>query len=516
MAAFNLALNVLSANRQANITGVPPEQLAAIIRQHEDHSETQKKLIERLERDLDLNERQMREALRILGENDVPNERLGAKLIEIASHFVNLRSGASADPGDSPALVVLKLEVQKAIDAGDLTKADALLEDIATEQRRDVARTAINLSSTLARRAEISMTVLRYREAAGHFASAAAVLPSGSECDDMRISYTGAEARALYLQGYEFGDNGALLSAIDRFRGLATLALREQVPFQWVSIQNSLGSALGVLGQREAGTERLQQAVAAFRVALEEQTRERVPLDWALKQNNLGNALGAIGVRERGAERMQEAVAAFRAALEVQTRNRVPFDWARTQNNLGNVLGALGTREAGTERLQEAVAALRASLEERTRERVPLDWASTQKNLGDTLAALGRRKRGTQHLQEAVDAYRAVLEERTREHVPLDWARTQTSLGNALWALGDRERGTERLREAVEAYQAALEEQTREHVPLEWARTQTSLGNVLRALGDRERGTQYLSRQLQLFGRRWRNKPANASRSTGH
>src|SRR5882757_3103948 len=105
MSVFSIALNIFSTNRQSNIVGIPPEQLAALIRQHEDHSETQKKLIARLERDLDLNERQMREALRIVGENDVPDEHLGAKLAEIAGHFENLKSGALANPGDSPAIV---------------------------------------------------------------------------------------------------------------------------------------------------------------------------------------------------------------------------------------------------------------------------------------------------------------------------------------------------------------------------------------------------------------------------
>ena len=89
MSAFNIALNIFSTNRQNNIVGIPPPELAALIRQHEDHSETQKKLIARLETDLDLNKRQMREALRILGENDVPDAQLVTKLVEIADHFKN-------------------------------------------------------------------------------------------------------------------------------------------------------------------------------------------------------------------------------------------------------------------------------------------------------------------------------------------------------------------------------------------------------------------------------------------
>jgi hypothetical protein len=45
--------------------------------------------------------------------------------------------------------------------------------------------------------------------------------------------------------------------------------------------QNNLGSALSILGGRESGTAKLEEAVAAYREALKEQTHERAPLDWA-------------------------------------------------------------------------------------------------------------------------------------------------------------------------------------------------------------------------------------------
>ena len=41
-----------------------------------------------------------------------------------------------------------------------------------------------------------------------------------------------------------------------------------------------------------------------------------------MTQNNLGNALRTLGEREDGTERLEEAVAAYRAALEVRTRER--------------------------------------------------------------------------------------------------------------------------------------------------------------------------------------------------
>ena len=53
--------------------------------------------------------------------------------------------------------------------------------------------------------------------------------------------------------------------------------------------QNNLGAALSMLGERESGTTRFEEAVAAYRAALEEWTRERVPLQWASTQNNLTN-----------------------------------------------------------------------------------------------------------------------------------------------------------------------------------------------------------------------------------
>ena len=200
-------------------------------------------------------------------------------------------------------------------------------------------------------------------------------------------------------------------------------------------LQLSFGNALVTLGERESGTERLDQAVDAYRAALEEYTREQVPLEWATTQNSLGIALLTLGERERGTERLEQAVNAYRAALEERTRERVSLDWAATQNNLGNVLVALDRREGGTERLEQAMGAYRAALEERTRERVPLDWAMTQNNLGIALQTLGKRESGTERLEQAVDAYRVALEERTRERVPLR-GRDASASPFRFWASG--------------------------------------------------------------------------------
>ena len=221
--------------------GIPPEQLEALIRQSAEHSETQKKLIAELESKLALNRRQVRAALNILGEKDVPPERLEAKLVEVAERFKELQATALAQPGDDAKIAGVKAEAQKAIDAGDLAKADALLAEVETEQRRMLDRLAANAADTSARRGDIALTRLRYGEAALHFANAAAVLPAESTYQDQRIGYLRKEADAFYRQGDEFGDNGALLSAIERERSLLNLMPREHVPLDWAMTQNNLG-----------------------------------------------------------------------------------------------------------------------------------------------------------------------------------------------------------------------------------------------------------------------------------
>ena len=105
--------------------GIPPKELEGLIRPYQELSETQKKLIAELEAKLDLNQRQVRAALDILGEKDIPPERLAAKLVEIAERFKALQATALAQPGDDAKVAALKAEAQKAIEAGDLAKADA-------------------------------------------------------------------------------------------------------------------------------------------------------------------------------------------------------------------------------------------------------------------------------------------------------------------------------------------------------------------------------------------------------
>jgi tetratricopeptide (TPR) repeat protein len=342
------------------IIGIPQEKVDELVRDAKSSLEEltvqQRENITLLKEKLDLNLGQVRTALAILGENDIPPERLAAKLVEIAERFKDLQATASPQPGDDPKIAALKADAQKAIEVGELARADALLANAETEQRRALDRLALNAAETSARRGEIALTRLRYREAATHFANAATVFSPNSPYEDKRVSYLQKEASALYQQGYELGDNGALLSAIKRRKRLLELIPRERVPLEWARTQSNLGRALWRLGERDSGTAKLEEAVAAFREALKELTPERVPLEWARTQGNLAITFARLGERESGTAKLEEAVIAYREALAEWTRERVPLQWATSFGNQGIALLLIAERRGDTGMAETALS----------------------------------------------------------------------------------------------------------------------------------------------------------------
>ena len=150
------------------------------------------------------------------------------------------------------------------------------------------------------------------------------------------------------------GDNDAARLAIERGRQILAVTPRSACRTMGET-QNSLGNALQVLGERESGTARLEEAVAAYRAALKERTRERVLLEWAQTQNTLGNALcdarrarerdGAAGGSGRGLSRGPEGMDPRARAARMGGDPEQPRHCA----------SEAGERESGTARLEEAV-----------------------------------------------------------------------------------------------------------------------------------------------------------------
>jgi hypothetical protein len=130
----------ITASNVSVVCGIPPEVLDALVKSRtvvlEELVSAHRDTISLLKGSLDLNEHQIRAALEAVGEKNIPPERLASKLLEIAERFKELQATASAQPGDSPRIVSLRAEAQKAIEAGELAKASELLADVVAEQRR--------------------------------------------------------------------------------------------------------------------------------------------------------------------------------------------------------------------------------------------------------------------------------------------------------------------------------------------------------------------------------------------
>jgi len=459
----------------------------------------QRKDLARLQSQLGITAGALQTFFATLGEQEVPPERIAIRLGEIAGHYLRLKQQVLADPirpEDAPELASLKRNAKAALDVGNLTDADGLLQQIESLQDGNLEARMADRAATAAQRGTLAMTQLRYAAAAAHFAQAGKFAPAPRD----RAGYLAEEAQALFRQGDELGDNDALEAAIARYGELVSLRPRKDDPLLWARTQMDLGVSLNSLGGRENGNMRLEQAVESHRRALLELTRERAPLDWARAQMNLGNALESLGERDSDTRRLLEAVTMYRSALLELPRDRQPLDWAAAQESLGNALQNIGSREQSNAHLEEAVAVYQAALREFTRERVPLHWASAQVNLGIALQSLGERQAGTTRLKEAILAYDTALLEFHRDRVPLEWANAQMNRGMALQRLAERTSNSADFDNAITAYSSALQEMTMERVPRNWAWTQVNLGSVLASRGERDTDTAWFDRSAKAYG----------------
>ncbi len=262
--------------------------------------------------------------LKIIGEDpNIPVDKLAEALSKVGADYQRLLARLGALNPDNAVARSLVDQAKPEINAGHFDHARELLRQAtqaqiaAAQQARQLRQEAqaaedaqmLGAASSTAAEGDVALTERNYKEAAELFGQAADDVPSGHASE--HGGYLMRREDALYRQGDELGDNAALSSATEVCKRALADYPRERVPLDWAMTQNNLGSALATLGERESGTEKLEQAVAAYHAALEEWTRGRVPLLWAEAQSNLGSALEALGERESGTEKLEQAVAAY-------------------------------------------------------------------------------------------------------------------------------------------------------------------------------------------------------------
>jgi len=130
------------------------------------------------------------EFFKILGEQNVPEEKIPARLIEVATHFTQTRDAVAVLEPDDPHASELARAAKQALDSGRLAQADAMLDQAkdgelaALRQTRELKqraqeaedRHALNAAKLVGGRGDIALTQLRYANAAEHFKQATSLV----------------------------------------------------------------------------------------------------------------------------------------------------------------------------------------------------------------------------------------------------------------------------------------------------------------------------------------------------
>ena len=93
------------------------------------------------------------------------------------------------------------------------------------------------------------------------------------------------------------GDADALEKAAAAYRQALLATSREVWPADWGDTQYNLGLVMHAIAARGTGITEVVDAIAAYRAALEVKTRASDPVQWAMVENYLGQALGLLGQR---------------------------------------------------------------------------------------------------------------------------------------------------------------------------------------------------------------------------
>ena len=150
--------------------------------------------------------------LRTLGEKDVPVEELPAKLGEIAERHKALLAQIASVRSDSPDVQAIKDQAHAAVERGDYERAESLLTKAEDAALASADQLRLDAAALRAERGELAFTRLDYRAAAGHFATAASLVPAAEPL--VRAGYLNREGQAAdeggsLLRGWSCLDGGA-------------------------------------------------------------------------------------------------------------------------------------------------------------------------------------------------------------------------------------------------------------------------------------------------------------------
>ena len=427
-----------------------------------------------------------------------------------------------ADEAETEGAIGLALKYRNDASA----RADVLLGSKQAEAAR-LKQDMLDIAATYAANAATALLNFKHAEAATLYGKAFDAVKDWDA--DEALDYKINEADALSDASYYTADNAAGEAALAAYALAESMAPKSSTPQMWAMLEDRIGQAKQVLGERVADPAMLEQSVEHYRAALTIRTVAATPLDWAKSQNNLANALFTLGARRNDLGLLHESIPAFEAALTVFTRENEPVRWATVINNIAASQTQIGTvtyaatsdaemaaalqgitdptnipevraaRDAANAAFDKAISAARQALSDDLRANNPLDWAMLQHTLATALLERGEINHDADAIRDGVAAYRAVLEVHTREQMPAQWLRTTNNLAIALKELSDQTSDAEPLRQAIGLYQQVVAATSRAQSPLDWADYEVNLGNALAVLTDYDKDQSHLADALAAY-----------------
>ena len=392
-------------------------------------------------------------------------------------------------------------------------RADTLLEGKKAEVEK-IRQDMLDIASTYAQNAATALLNFDHVHAAELYAKAFDAVQDWDK--PAAIDYKIKQGDALYDHGYYTADNAPLTASLAVYAEAQALAPRESDPVHWSELQDRMGQAQQVLGERSADDKTLLGSLASYRAALEVRTQAAMPVQWATTQNNMGNILYTIGLEKHDLGMLKQAITALDNALSVFTLEAAPAKWASAQSNRAAVQIDLATftyaasdnaemgaaaagnpdptnipevvkaRNQANAILDAALALLENAVALRGKDGDPLDWAMLNHTLATGYEQRGEMNHTPADMQKAADIYKTVLTVHTLQRTPAQWIRTSNNLAITLKHLSDETNDPAPLRQAIPIYQSVIAATPRDVAPLDWADYQENLGNALAGLASYE------------------------------
>ncbi len=141
--------------------------------------------------------------------------------------------------------------------------------------------------------------------------------PDDTPADWARTQQSLAECLIAYAKLFKGSSDAQIEKAMNAYRRALMVVKRERAPRHWAEVQNGLGVALSLLGQRGGGRQRLEQALKAYTKALDERPIELAPFERAETLNNLGKVLVELSGHDKSKKHLEKAVNAFTQAHDI-------------------------------------------------------------------------------------------------------------------------------------------------------------------------------------------------------